>query len=170
MRKTIFILTGHSDLGKTEKKTGYFLSEVTHPYYQLKEFGLAVEFATINGGPAPMDPESADMNDELNRKFVNSPSEFNKIQNTFSLKELKREEFDSVFFPGGHGTVFDLPFSDELGNFVANTYEGGGVVGAVCHGPAGLLNVKLSSGQWLVQGKKVNSFTNEEEFDVHLEK
>ena len=169
MKKILFILTGHSKLGETGKKTGYYLSEVTHPYYELINKDIRIEFATINGGIAPMDPDSNDLTDELNLMFVNDNELFTKLSNTLSIENLNPKNYDAVFFPGGHGAVFDLPSSKICNQFVANVYENHGVVAAVCHGPAGLLNVKLSDGSFLVKNKKINSFTNEEESAINLE-
>lgn len=167
--KALFILTSHSMLGNTGKKTGYFLSEVSHPYFELINSGVDVDFATIHGGSAPMDPDSYDLLDPLNEKFVTEKLNFSKVESTLAVKNLNPKDYSLIFFPGGHGTVFDLPNSREIAKFVADVYEQGGIVGAVCHGPAGLLNVKLSNGSYLVTGKKINSFTNEEEIDVKLE-
>lgn len=168
-KKVLFILTGHDLLGDTGRKTGYFLSEVSHPYFEIANSGFEVDFATIHGGLAPMDPESFDLGDPINKKFVEQISIFSKVQSTYQLSNLNPEKYCSVFFPGGHGTVYDLPNSEEVASIVARVYENGGVIGAVCHGPSGLLNVKLSDGSYLISGKKINSFTNEEEIEVKLD-
>lgn len=164
----LFVLTNHGEMGDTGTKTGYYLSEVTHPWHVLTEAGYAVEFASPAGGLAPADPKSLDMDDPVNARFWNDEGLRAQLENTMPVADADPSKYDAVFFPGGHGTMWDLADSEALARTAAAVYESGGVVGAVCHGPAGLLNIRLSDGSYLVEGKRVAAFTNEEEAAVEL--
>ena len=170
MRKFLFVLTGHASLGTTGQSTGYYLSEVSHPYYAVAATGVEIEFASIKGGVVPMDPGSYDLTDSTNRKFIDDKILLSKLSRTTPLNQINADDYAGVFFPGGHGTVFDLPKSDALAELVANIFENDGIVAAVCHGPSALLNVKLRNGEHLVKGKHINSFTDDEEREVKLDK
>jgi len=166
MNKILFVLTNHSDLGNTGEKTGFYLSELTHPWEVLTSSGYEVDFVSPNGGLCPID--GYDLNDPINKKFVES-SDFAKTKNTINPSEINPKDYVAIHFVGGHGTMWDFPDNISLQNITSQIYENGGVVSAVCHGPSGLVNVKLSNGQYLVSGKKVNSFTNEEEKERKLD-
>jgi len=169
-RKVLFVLTSHDQLGETGKSTGYFLDEATHPYQELTQAGYSVEFVSPRGGKAPVDEKSLKLEDPINQKLW-SDEEFQKgVSRTLSPDQLDPSRYAAIFFVGGHGTMWDLPDNEPLAKAAAAIYERGGVVGAVCHGPAGLVNVKLSDGKYLVAGKDVAAFTNEEEKAVGLEK
>lgn len=169
-RKVLFVLTSHDQLGDTGKTTGYFLDEATHPYQVLTQAGYAVEFASPKGGKAPLDEKSLKLEDPVNQKLW-SDEEFQKgVTRTLSPDQLDPTRYAAIFFVGGHGTMWDLPDNELLAKAAATVYERGGIVGAVCHGPAGLVNVKLSNGKYLVAGKDVAAFTNEEEKAVSLDK
>jgi putative intracellular protease/amidase len=164
----ILVVTNHAKLADTGKKTGYFLSEVAHPYDKFKKAGHDVVFASPNGGEAPMDPKSLDLDDQINKDFYENEQLMARLENTKKLSELDYSKYQAIFFAGGHGTMWDFPDSESVQNAVREIYEGGGVVAAVCHGPAALVNVKLSNGEFLISGKKVTGFTNEEEDIVEL--
>lgn len=166
--KVLLVLTNHSELGQTGKKTGYFLSEVTHPYFKLKEAGFKVDFASLRGGLAPMDPKSLDLEDPLNKKFYKSKKLMRKVLRTKKLAKVKAKNYKAIVFSGGHGTMWDFPNSRAIDEITASIYENGGVVAAVCHGPAALVNVKLSDGTYLLDKKRVTGFTNKEERIVKL--
>lgn len=167
-RKILFVVTNHTELGKTGKKTGYFLSEITHPYYVLKERGFQIDFASPQGGKAEFDPSSYDLEDSLNAAFVNDSLLFSKLEHTLNPKDLNEEDYSAIFYAGGHGTMWDFSESEALHKLAAGIYQAGGVIGAVCHGPSGLLNIRLHDGSLLIAGKELTSFTNEEEDAVGL--
>lgn len=166
--KVLLVVTNHSELGDTGVKTGYYLPEVTHPYYELVNAGYEVDFASPKGGVAPMDPKSKDLTDPENKAFYSNKKVFSKLQNTLSLKDIKASDYKAIVFAGGHGTMWDFANSSDLNRVTSEIYENGGIVSAVCHGPAALVNVKLSNGKYLVSGKKLTAFTNEEEEAVKL--
>ncbi|BAZ12796.1 ThiJ/PfpI domain protein [Calothrix sp. NIES-4071] len=109
-----------------------------------------------------------DINDLLNKAFLENPEKMAQIENTLAPHQVNPAEYEAIFYAGGHGTMWDFPENSELANIASSIYERGGIVGAVCHGPAGLVNIKLSNGKHLVAGKKISCFTNEEEAAVGL--
>lgn len=167
-KKVLLVVTNHEKLADTGKKTGYFLSEVAHPYFKFVESGFGVDFASPEGGAAPMDPKSLDLNDSKNKKFYQDESLMNRLQATKKLSDVELKNYEAIFFAGGHGTMWDFPESESVQNTVQKVYENGGVVAAVCHGPAALVNVKLSDGRYLLAGKNVTGFSNKEEDLVEL--
>lgn len=166
-KKILFVLTSHGELGNTGKSTGYHLQELSHPWKVLTDAGYEIDFVSPKGGNPPVD--FFDLTEETNKEFWENEAYRQKRENTLKPSEVKAEDYTAIYYVGGHGTVWDLPDNTELQNITKNIYENNGVVGAVCHGPSALVNVKLSDGSYLVAGKKVNSFTNEEEFDMKLE-
>ena len=135
---------------------------VLRPYMNgLEVIGKRKNFVSSKGGKAPA--EAVDLTDEINKAFwENSVYRF-KIEHTLNPQEVNPVEYIAVFYAGGHGVMWDYPNNQDLGRIAQTIYENGGVVSAVCHAPAALLNVKLSNGELLIKGKKINSFTNEEE-------
>lgn len=166
--KVLIVVTNHSDLVGTDTKTGYYLSEVTHPYEKFKQAGFQVDFASPKGGAAPMDPKSLDLEDPLNKSFYENKELMGQLDNTLALKDINPKEYKAIVFAGGHGTMWDFADSEEVSQVSREIYESGGVVAAVCHGPAALVNIKLSNGDYLIKGKRVTGFTNEEEDIVQL--
>lgn len=170
----LLVLTNHAELGDTGKPTGFFLSEAAHPYEVFTASGHPVTLASPQGGFAPIDPKSFDLEDKANaafwKKFGNADDAKPGINATAVLKDLDAGDYGAIFFAGGHGTVWDFPDSEAVRKFTARIYENQGVVGAVCHGPAALINVKLSDGTHLLAGKKTAVFTNSEEEAVGLAK
>lgn len=168
----LLVLTNHSELGDTGKKTGFFLSEAAHPYKVFSENKHQVTLASPAGGFAPIDPKSMDLDDEANasfwKKYGNGDDEKPGVELTKPLSEIDASNYSAIFFAGGHGAMWDFPDSVPLQKITAAIYENGGTVGAVCHGPAALLNVKLSDGKSLIAGKKTAVFTNSEEGAVKL--
>jgi len=164
----LIVVTNHGELGDTGKETGYFLSEVAHPWVVFTEAGYAVEFASPKGGFAPMDPKSFDLQDDKNRKLWHDLEAVQNLVHTQDLEKLDLDRFKAIFFAGGHGTMWDFPDSEAVQSTVARFYESDRPVGAVCHGPAALVNVRLSDETHLLKGKQVNGFTNEEESAVEL--
>jgi len=167
-QRLLFVTTSHYKLGKTGKKTGAYISEITHPYALLTDAGYAVDFVSPKGGEVPLDGmESLDAEGEA---LLKSKVFKRKIMNSMTPDDVDTAKYQAVFFAGGHGTMFDLPNNRKLQEITRKIYENRGVVAAVCHGPAGLVNTKLSNGKYLVEGKKVAAFTNEEERAVGLTK
>lgn len=159
--KVLFVVTNSEKMLNTDVKTGFWLSELTHPYYEITKAGIKVDIASLNGGKAPIDSRSMDMNDSKNKRFLGEKSQL--IENTLKVSDLKPKDYKSIFYVGGYGAMWDLAESDSLARFASQVYESGGLVAAVCHGPAALLKVKLSNGEYLVKGKKLTGFTNKEE-------
>ena len=168
MLKALIVLTSHALLGTTGKPTGYYLSEAAHPYHELTKAGIEVEFASVKGGEAPVDPKSLDMKDAVNKEVWNSPEIRKKLKNTLRLSDIDPKSYQAIIFAGGHGTMWDFRGNKDVGRLIKNIYESNGVVAAVCHGPSSLVDVKLSNGKYLVEGKKVAAFTNKEEEAVEL--
>jgi len=167
-RKVLIVLTNHAQLGNTGQLTGFYLSEASHPYAAFTRSGYQVDFVSPTGNAAPIDPKSLDMSDPLNRQFVDNAAVMAKVQDPLSPAEVNPGDYQAIFFAGGHGVMWDLPNDSAMAQLTAKMYEQGAVVGAVCHGPAALVNVKLSNGTYLVAGKTVAAFTNEEEEAVGL--
>lgn len=167
-KRIAIVLTNHGELGNTGKPTGFYLSEASHPYYVFKDAGYLVDFISPKGGLAPMD--GVDMQDPINATFLSDPELVSKTRSTLPIHQTTPERYDALFFAGGHGTMWDFPDDAQLQKLITAVYERGGVIAAVCHGPAALVNVKLSNGDYLVADKEVSAFTNEEESAVKLEK
>lgn len=166
-RKILFVLTNHDKLGPADAdsadSTGFHLSEAAAPWKVLTDAGFKVDLATPRGGQAPIDPSSKDLDDDVNKAFLNDSWIGSQLSHTPSLESIDLTTYEAIYFPGGHGTMWDLPESESVQHAVREMYENGKVVAAVCHGPAALVNVKLSDGSWLVDGKKLSVFTDEEE-------
>ncbi|WP_026928479.1 type 1 glutamine amidotransferase domain-containing protein [Glycomyces tenuis] len=165
-KKILLALTSNAELGDTGRKTGFYVPEAAHPYRVFRDAGFEVDFVSVKGGEPPQDGLKDD--DPVQKEFLETEGE--RLKSTPSAGEVDSGEYDAVFYVGGHGTMWDLPDSEELARLAAEVYERGGVVAAVCHGPAGLVNIKLSDGSYLVAGKRVNSFTDEEEAAVGLDR
>ncbi|TJZ94106.1 type 1 glutamine amidotransferase domain-containing protein [Paracoccus gahaiensis] len=165
MPKALIILTSHDRLGDTGTPTGFYWEELAAPYWILSDAGWQVELASVQGGNPPADPSSATdetMTDEV-RRFMADDAAMNRLAHTEKLDEIDVSGCDIVYLPGGHGTMWDLPESQALGQLLATAWDKGAVIGAVCHGPAGLLSARLPSGKPLVDGRRVAGFTNSEE-------
>lgn len=159
-KKILFVVTSHGELGDTGKKTGYFLSEVTHPWSVLGE-EYDIDVVSPLGGRPPVD--GFDLTDPINKKFWDDAAWQEKMSHTMLPSSVKAEDYCAIFYAGGHGAMWDFPTNELLGEIAASIYDAGGIVGAVCHGPAGLLPVRLNSGKLLIEGKKFDCFTNAEE-------
>ncbi|ROI06715.1 type 1 glutamine amidotransferase domain-containing protein [Chryseobacterium sp. G0240] len=167
-KKILFVVTSHDKKGNTGQPTGYYLSEVSHPWEVLHKAGYKIDFVSPKGGTPPVD--GFDLEDPANKAFWENKEYRSKIENSLKPGEVNSKDYSAIFFAGGHGTMWDFADNVELAKITADIYENGGVVGAVCHGPAGLVNVKLNNGKYLVDGKKINAFSNEEETAVKLDK
>jgi putative intracellular protease/amidase len=165
-QRVLFVLTSHDTLGNTGKETGFYLPEMTHPYEAFEQAGIEVEFVSPKGGKAPM--IGVDLQDPSNKAFLDDAAKVAKVEQTLTPAAVSASRYDAIFYVGGHGTMWDFPQNSDLAAIAAQIYEAGGVVGAVCHGPAGLIPVHLSNGQPLVAGKTVAGFSNAEEVAVGL--
>ncbi len=167
LKKILFVVTSHDEKGDTGVKTGYYLGEVSHPWDVLHSAGYEIDFVSPKGGKAPVD--AFDMSDPINKKFWDNDIYRNKIENTKKPNELNPNDYIAIHYAGGHGAMWDFADNTQITTIASQIYENNGLVSAVCHGPAGLVNIKLSDGSYLVDGKKISSFTNEEEVKVKLE-
>jgi uncharacterized protein (TIGR02246 family) len=164
---TILIaLTSHAELGSTGRSTGFYVSEAAHPWKVFTDAGYTVDLVSVRGGEPPRDGE--DRTDPVQREFLDDPRMTAQLAATQNPAEVDAADYAALLFAGGHGTMWDFPGSEPLAILARDIYERGGVVGAVCHGPAGLVNVVLSGGDHLVTGRTVAAFTNDEEEAVGL--
>lgn len=167
MKKKILIaLTSHDVLGSTGKPTGAYLSELTHAHAVFTQAGHDVDFVSVKGGRVPLD--GVDRKDPTNAAFLDDAAWVAALHASQAPSQINPGAYDAIYYAGGHGTMWDFPSDAELARQAAAIYERGGVVGAVCHGPAGLLPIRLSNGEPLVKGKAVAAFTNDEEAAVGL--
>ncbi|UEP23795.1 type 1 glutamine amidotransferase domain-containing protein [Burkholderia ambifaria] len=163
----LFVLTSHATKGATGEPTGFYLGEVTHPLAELDAAGIPVEFASIQGGEPPVD--GLDLTDEINARYWNDSAFRDALRHTQRLGDVDASKYVAVFFAGGHGAMWDFPGNADVQKVTRAVYEAGGVVGAVCHGPAALVDVTLGDGTYLVAGKNLSAFTDEEERAVQLD-
>lgn len=164
--RILIALTSHDRLGETGRSTGYYLPEAAHPWKVFTDAGYDVELVSILGGKPPMD--GADLSDPVQRAFLDDPKMAAQLEATPQPKNLAAADYDAIVYAGGHGTMWDFPDDQDIAALARDIYEAGGVVAAVCHGPAGLVNLTLSDGTHLVEGKNLAAFTNAEEAAVGL--
>ena len=158
--KILFVVTSHGELGNSGRKTGYFLSEVTHPWSVLGD-KYDIDVVSPKGGRPPVD--GFDLNDPINRKFWDNPEWQDIMSATKTPEDINPALYRAIFYAGGHGAMFDFPDNKGLQKIATAIYENGGLVSAVCHGPAGLVNIMLSDGSNLIKDKRFDCFTNAEE-------
>ncbi len=167
-RPVLCVVTSHPIKGDSGQPTGFYLAELTHPLTVLQDAGLRTELASIRGGQPPVD--GFDLADAVNARFWKDPAFRTALAGSRSVADVDPSRYAAVFFAGGHGTMWDFPDSAAAQEVAREIYEGGGVVSAVCHGPAALVNVRLGDGTYLVSGKRVACFTDEEEEEVEATK
>lgn len=162
--KILMVLTSHDQLGNTGKKTGFWLEEFASPYYQFIDNGAQVTLSSPKGGQPPIDPKSSseDSQTEMTKRFNKDAKTQKALSQTTKLSDIDFNEFDGVFYPGGHGPMWDLKEDRDSIRLIENFFNAGKPVAAVCHAPSVLLNVKID-GQYIVKGKEVSGFTNSEE-------
>ena len=174
MSNVLIVLTSHTKLGDTGRPTGFYYEELATPYWALVDAGHTVEIASIQGGPAAHDPGSLKADSALRpasvSRFLADPAAMAKLASTTAITAIDPASHDAVFLPGGHGTMWDFGANEFLGAVVGKIFDKGGIVGAVCHGPAGLVNAMRANGRPVVEGLRVNSFTDAEEEAVGLTK
>lgn len=164
------VLTSHDELGNTGQKTGFWVEEFAAPYYAFIDAGAEVTIASPQGGQAPIDPTSKleDFQTEATDRYDNDAAAQAKISATVKLSSVNESDFDGVFYPGGHGPLWDLTDNTDSISLIESFLNAGKAVATVCHASAALLNVKQASGEFAIKGKAVTGFTNSEEEAVEL--
>jgi putative intracellular protease/amidase len=170
MKKVLMVLTSHSELGNTGRKTGFWLEELAAPYYTFKDAGVEIVLASPAGGQPPLDPKSdePDFQTDDTRRFKADAAATAQLAATLRLDTIDQADFDTVFYPGGHGPLWDLVEDQNSIKLIEAFIAANKPVALVCHAPGVLRHVKAASGQPLVEGKKVTGFTNTEEEGVGL--
>ena len=168
--KILLVLTSHNQLGDTGHKTGFWLEEFASPYYVFKDAGAQLTLASPKGGQPPLDPKSdeADAQTAATERFKADPAAQQVLANTLPLSQVQADDFDAVFYPGGHGPLWDLAEDATSIALIEGFIAANKPVAAVCHAPGVLRHVKAANGQPLVRGKKVTGFSNSEEEAVQL--
>jgi putative intracellular protease/amidase len=164
IKPILCVVTSHPIRGDSGEPTGFAMVELTHPLAVFQEAGIPVEIASIRGGHPPID--FFDLSDPVNDRFWKDREFREVLANSLILSELNPARYSAVFFAGGHGTMWDFADDPAVQQFIRDIWEAGGVVSAVCHGPAALVNATLSDGTYLVAGKTLAAFTDEEEAEV----
>ena len=171
--RILMIVTSNSRMGDSGEPTGLWAEELAVPYYALADAGVEIILASPAGGPAPIDPRSVKAkgeNDAVVERFLADVELQARIANTQKAADLDGADFDAVFFPGGHGTMWDLPNDAGVTRAVERAYASDRLIASVCHGAAGLVSAQRPDGGAIVEGRRVNSFTDAEEVAVGLEK
>jgi putative intracellular protease/amidase len=164
-KKVLFVVTSAEDAGNTGKKTGTWLEEFTTPYYALLDQGIEITIASPKGGQAPIDPKSKleEYSTASTKRFTSDGASEAKLKNTVKLSTVNAADYDAIFYPGGHGPMWDLPHDTTSIKLIQSFYQSGKPVAFVCHGPAVLENVTDKNGEPIVKGKKVTGYSNSEE-------
>ncbi|MDO5091796.1 MAG: type 1 glutamine amidotransferase domain-containing protein [Cardiobacteriaceae bacterium] len=169
-KRILFVLTSHDRKGEANDPnaapSGFYLSEVSHPYFVFADAGYAIDFASPKGGKTHVD--GLNLDDERNARFWNTPELRALSENTRAATDINPADYDAIYYAGGHATMWDFADNQALATIAAAIYERGGIAAAVCHGPAGLVNIRLNNGDYLVAGKNIAAFTNDEERAVGL--
>ncbi|MDG1583057.1 type 1 glutamine amidotransferase domain-containing protein [Pseudomonas sp. GOM6] len=168
--KILLVLTSHDQLGNTGHKTGFWLEEFASPYYVFKDAGAQITLASPKGGQPPIDPKSdaPDAQTDATRRFAGDAEAQQALAGTLPLAQVRAEDFDALFYPGGHGPLWDLAEDATSIALIERFIALGKPVGAVCHAPGVLRHVKAADGTPLVRGKRVTGFSNSEEDAVQL--
>lgn len=168
-KKILVVLTSHEDLGNTGKKTGFWTEELAAPYYALADQGAEITLASPKGGQPPIDPKSEDPSAQTDatRRMAEDKELLAQLSNTKKLSEINPADYDAVFYPGGHGPLWDLAEDSTSQQLIVDFYKADKPVAFVCHAPGVLRHVKID-GEYLVNGKNVTGFTNTEEEAVQL--
>ena len=168
--KILIVLTSHSELGDTGKKTGFWVEEFAAPYYELADAGAEIALVSPKGGQPPIDPKSEEpeAQTKFTQRFDQDEPLKQKLAHTLKLKEVKASDYDAVFYPGGHGPMWDLVQDTNSIALIEAFQQQGKPMALVCHAPCALLKVKLPNGDLLIKGKKVTGFSDTEEAQVKL--
>ena len=170
MAKVLMVLTSHDRLGNTGRPTGFWLEEFAAPYYVLQDAGADITLASPKGGQPPVDPKSDDPKAQTPAmtRFREDATAQRALANTVTLSSVSADDYDAVFYPGGHGPLWDLAEDRDSIALIERLYAAGKPVAAVCHGPAALRHTRAADGSPLVKGKRVTGFANSEEAAVEL--
>ena len=168
--KILMVLTSHNELGNTGEKTGFWLEEFAAPYYTFLDAGAELVLASPLGGQPPLDPKSdlPDFQTPATERFKKDEQAQQVLANTVKLEDVSQADFDAVFYPGGHGPLWDLAESDQSIALIEAFAQAGKPISFVCHAPGVLRHVKAANGEPLIKGRKVTGFTNGEEAGVEL--
>jgi putative intracellular protease/amidase len=168
--KVLIVLTSHNELGNTGGKTGFWLEELAAPYYRFKEADAQIVLASPKGGQPPLDPKSTEVDFQTDdtRRFEADPEATAALANTVRLDSVSADGFDAVFYPGGHGPLWDLADNTVSARLIEASVRSGKPVGLVCHAPGALRHTVDENGTPLVRGRKVTGFSNSEEEAVQL--
>jgi putative intracellular protease/amidase len=168
--RVLIVLTSHDQLGNTGRKTGFWLEELAAPYYVFKDAGAEITLASPKGGQPPLDPKSNEpsFQTDQTRRFEADPDANKQLAQTIRLDSVRQEDFDTVFYPGGHGPLWDLAEDQNSIRLIESFLAAEKPVALVCHAPGALRHVKTPDGRPLVEGKRVTGFTNSEEEGVGL--
>ena len=161
--RVLVVVSSHAELADSGRKTGYWLSEVTHFYHALARHGFDLDVVSPDGRPAQMDPASEDLDDPLNRTFLEDPVLRAKLERPLAPAEVDASQYAVIYYAGGHGTMWDFTHASQVATIAREIYERGGIVSAVCHGPSGLLNLEQKDGTKLIAGRNLTGFSNFEE-------
>ena len=170
--KVLMVLTSHDQLGNTGRKTGFWLEELAAPYYVFKDSGAQITLASPKGGRPPLDPKSDEPNfqTDITRRFEKDADAETQLSRTVRLDSVKQEDYDTVFYPGGHGPMWDIAEDKNSIKLIESFLAAGKTIALVCHSSGALHRVKTPKGTPLVEGKNVTGFTNGEEEEVGLTK
>ncbi|MBC7488584.1 MAG: type 1 glutamine amidotransferase domain-containing protein [Cytophagaceae bacterium] len=170
--KILIVLTSHSALGNTGEKTGFWIEEFATPYYVMADAGVSLTIASPQGGQPPVDPksEAADAQTTSTERFYKDNVLIDKVAHSFKLSEVNQADYDAVFYPGGHGPLWDLAEDKNSIHLIEGFYNHQKPIAFVCHGPAALLHAKAKNGEFLIKGKHVTAFSNAEEEAAKLTK
>ena len=168
--KVLMVLTSHDQLGNTGRKTGFWLEEMAAPYYVFKDSGVEITLASPKGGRPPLDPKSDEpkFQTDITRRFVNDAGANAQLDATVRLDGVKQEDYDTVFYPGGHGPMWDLAEDEHSVKLLESFLAVGKTIAVVCHSTGALRHVETPDGKPLVEGKTVTGFTNGEEEEMGL--
>ncbi|WP_405798454.1 type 1 glutamine amidotransferase domain-containing protein [Streptomyces sp. NBC_01506] len=168
--KVLIVLTSHDQLGGTGRKTGFWLEELAAPYYRFKDAGAEIVLASPKGGRPPLDPKSNEpgFRTDDTRRFESDPGATAALERTVRLDTVSADDFDTVFYPGGHGPLWDLAEDPHSVRLIESTLRAGKPLALVCHAPGVLRHATAADGTPLVRGRRVTGFTNEEEAAVEL--
>lgn len=166
MKKILIAVTSHSQYAKVHRATGLWLGEFVHFYEQFPADKFHIDVASPRGGKIPLDPKSVKPGamDSVVRVFSTDHTKMRLLENTLVSSEVLQNNYDAIYYAGGHGAMWDFPDEKNFQHIAKNIYESGGVVSAICHGVAGLLNIQLSNGSYLVANRSMTGYSNREEF------
>ncbi len=168
--KILIVLTSHSDLGETGKKTGFWIEEFVAPYYVLADAGAIITIASPAGGQPPVDPmsEAASAQTAATKRFYKDIDLIDQVSRTLKLSDINVNDYDAVFYPGGHGPLWDLTNDETSIKLIEDFYNAQKPTAFVCHAPSALIKAKTQNGDPIVKGKRVTGFSNTEEEAVGL--